>query len=96
MLRLLNTGVPALVLDLTGTRFCGASGVNVIVRTHLRAKALTTPLVLAVPETGSVRRVFEITEVSELVPTASDLAAACELACTRRTAGSLSAAQESS
>ncbi|MQY04692.1 STAS domain-containing protein [Actinomadura macrotermitis] len=69
-LRLLNRGVPALVMDLIGCRFCDSSGVNVILRAHIRAKALGTPLYVRLPATGLVRRICDIAGVTRLVPLA--------------------------
>lgn len=77
LLRLLSAGVPALVLDLTGTAFLDSAGVHTIVRTQDRCAALSVPLAAAVPETGTVRRVFEVTALPRLIATATDLGSAC-------------------
>ncbi|GAB3981651.1 hypothetical protein GCM10029978_083170 [Actinoallomurus acanthiterrae] len=69
VLRLLNSGVPEMVLDLTGTRFLDSAGLHVIVRAHGRSTALSIPLSVAIPEEGTVRRVFDLTAMARLVPT---------------------------
>ncbi|MEV5751450.1 STAS domain-containing protein [Actinoallomurus sp. NPDC052308] len=69
VLRLLNSGVTEMLLDLTGTRFLDSAGVHIIVRAHGRSTALRVPLSAAIPEEGTVRRVFELTGLSRLVPT---------------------------
>ncbi|GAA4615307.1 hypothetical protein GCM10023195_67420 [Actinoallomurus liliacearum] len=69
VLRLLNNGVTEMLLDLTGTRFLDSAGVHIIVRAHGRSTALRVPLSAAIPEEGTVRRVFELTGLSRLVPT---------------------------
>ncbi|WP_433336538.1 STAS domain-containing protein [Spirillospora sp. CA-294931] len=67
-LRLLEEGVDDLVIDLMSCRFCGSSGVNIILRTHLRARELGTSLSLRLPATGLVRRVCSIAGVTRVVP----------------------------
>ncbi|MEV0399284.1 STAS domain-containing protein [Actinoallomurus sp. NPDC050550] len=69
VLRLLNSGVSEMVLDLTGTRFLDSAGLHIIVRAHGRGTALSIPLSVAIPEEGMVRRVFDLTAMARLVPT---------------------------
>jgi anti-sigma B factor antagonist len=69
VLRLLNSGVPEMLLDLTGTRFLDSAGIHIIVRAHGRSTALRVPLSVAIPEEGTVRRIFDLTALSRLVPT---------------------------
>jgi anti-anti-sigma factor len=76
LLRLLNTGAHALILDLTGTRFFSSSGINVIIRAHLRASALGARLAAVVPAGGHVRRIFDLVDLPRLITTAGDLDAA--------------------
>lgn len=69
VLRLLNSGVTEMLLDLTGTRFLDSAGIHIIVRAHGRSTALRIPLSVAIPEQGNVRRVFDLAALSRLVPT---------------------------
>lgn len=76
LLRLLNTGVPALVLDLTATDFIDSAAVHAIIRARVRCQALAVPLAVAIPERGAVRRVFDVMALSRLVVTRYDVPAA--------------------
>lgn len=76
LLRLLNTAIPALVLDLSGTVFCDSCGVNAILRAHIRAQAAGIPLWVVVPEHGPVRNVCDITGVTKIVEVAPSVTAA--------------------
>ncbi|MCO5997364.1 STAS domain-containing protein [Actinoallomurus rhizosphaericola] len=69
VLRLLNSGVTEMLLDLTGTRFLDSAGIHIIVRAHGRSTALRVPLSVAIPEQGNVRRVFDLAGLPRLVPT---------------------------
>ncbi|MFC6880824.1 MULTISPECIES: STAS domain-containing protein [Actinomadura] len=69
-LRLLDQGVHSLELDLTQCRFCDSSGVNVILRSHIRAKALGVHLAVRLPPTGVVARVCQVAGVTRVVPQA--------------------------
>lgn len=69
VLRLLNSGVREMILDLTGTRFLDSAGIHIIVRAHGRSTALSVPLSVAIPEQGAVRRIFDLTALPRLVPT---------------------------
>jgi anti-sigma B factor antagonist len=64
----LKPGVNIVVADLTSTVFCDSSGVHGIMRAHEGAAARDVQLWLAVPQTGSVRRVLELTGVGRLMP----------------------------
>ncbi|TDB88969.1 anti-sigma factor antagonist [Actinomadura sp. KC216] len=66
--RLLDVGVPAMILDLTGCRFCDSTTVDAILRTYLHAGVRNTPLTLRLPPSGIVRRVCAITGVTRIVP----------------------------
>ncbi|MFL6052558.1 MAG: STAS domain-containing protein [Actinoallomurus sp.] len=69
VLRLLNSSVTEMILDLTGTRFLDSAGIHIIVRAHGRSTALSVPLSVAIPEQGAVRRIFDLTALPRLVPT---------------------------
>lgn len=66
--QLLDDGVPALVLDLTGCEYCDPSTMEAILRLHLHATELDTPLSLRLPVSGTVPRVCATTGVSRVVP----------------------------
>jgi anti-anti-sigma factor len=48
-------GVRTVIADMTATRFCDSSGINVLVRAHRQAAANGTELRLAVPSTAVLR-----------------------------------------
>ncbi|MFB9835609.1 STAS domain-containing protein [Actinoallomurus acaciae] len=60
LLNLLDQGVPSLIMDLTATTFCDCAGLRAITRVRRRADILHTPACVALPDTGSVRRVAEL------------------------------------
>jgi anti-sigma B factor antagonist len=60
-------GSPALVVDMTRTRFCDSAGLRVLVDAHKRALAAGGALLLAVPSTA-VLRVLEITGIDQVIP----------------------------
>ncbi|MEU9842362.1 STAS domain-containing protein [Actinomadura sp. NPDC048032] len=66
--RLLDDGVPAMVLDLTGCDYCDPSTMEAILRVHIHASELATPLSLRLPPSGTVPRVCATTGVSRVVP----------------------------
>lgn len=72
LLWLLNTSPRAVVLDLSGTRFCAACGVDAIFRACIRAKALGIRVGLLSPRGGPVSRIIQITGLNRAVPTTSD------------------------
>jgi anti-anti-sigma factor len=76
LLRLLNSGTQALILDMTGTRFFSSSGIKAIIRAHLRATAIGSLIVAVVPPDSHVRRVFDIVDLPRLITTTADLEAA--------------------
>jgi anti-sigma B factor antagonist len=61
------TGSPALVVDMTGTRFCDSAGLRVLVDAHKRAVAEGGAVLLAVPA-AAVLRVLEITGIDQVIP----------------------------
>jgi anti-sigma B factor antagonist len=60
-------GSPALVVDMTGTRFCDSAGLRVLVDAHKRAVAEGGAVLLAVPA-AAVLRVLEITGIDQVIP----------------------------
>ncbi|MGW2312674.1 STAS domain-containing protein [Actinomadura luteofluorescens] len=66
--RLLDDGIPAMVLDLTGCEYCDPSTMEAILRLHIHASEVDTPLSLRLPASGTVPRVCATTGVSRVVP----------------------------
>jgi anti-sigma B factor antagonist len=60
-------GSPALVVDMTRTRFCDSAGLRVLVDAHKRAVAEGGAVLLAVPA-AAVLRVLEITGIDQVIP----------------------------
>jgi anti-sigma B factor antagonist len=60
-------GSPALVVDMTRTRFCDSAGLRVLVDAHKRAVAESGAVLLAVPA-AAVLRVLEITGIDQVIP----------------------------
>jgi anti-sigma B factor antagonist len=60
-------GSPALVVDMTRTRFCDSAGLRVLVDAHKRALAAGGALLLAVP-VEAVLRVLEISGIDQVIP----------------------------
>ena len=69
LLWLLNTSPRGVVLDLSGTRFCAACGVDAIFRASIRAKALGIRIGLLSPPSGPVSRVIQVTGLDRTIPT---------------------------
>ena len=65
-------GCPALVVDMTRTRFCDSAGLRVLVDAHKRVVAEGGALVLAVPA-AAVLRVLEITGIDQVIPSFASL-----------------------
>jgi len=66
-------GRATVVVNLTGTQFCDTAGVHVLVRAHQGAVAKGGELLLVVPGSAAVRRVFELTGIDFLIPSFADL-----------------------
>jgi len=77
LLAVLNRDVTMLVVDMTGTTFCGCAGVSAVARAHQRATA-NRALVRVAIRTPVVRRVFAITGVDRLVSIFGSVGAATE------------------
>ncbi|NKZ07403.1 STAS domain-containing protein [Actinomadura latina] len=76
--RLLDSGTPALILDLTGCAFCDSNGLNVITRSQMRASELGVPMWVVLPPRGLVRRVSDVAGLQRRVAIAPDVATARE------------------
>ena len=67
LLQAAAAGPPALVVDMTRTRFCDSAGLRVLVDAHKQALAAGRALLLAVPA-AAVLRVLEITGIDQAIP----------------------------
>jgi anti-sigma B factor antagonist len=65
-------GSPALVVDMTRTRFCDSAGLRVLVDAHKRSLAEGGALLLAVPA-AAVLRVLALTGIDQVIPTFASL-----------------------
>jgi anti-sigma B factor antagonist len=66
LLAILNGDVTTLVVDMTGTTFCGCAGASAVARAHQHATANRAQVRVASRAPG-VRRVFAITGVDRLI-----------------------------
>src|SRR3954468_21825583 len=73
LLAVLNEGTGPVVIDLTATLFCDSTALKALVRARTRAVAADRRLYAAVPPRGSVRRIFELTAISRLLPVHDDV-----------------------
>ena len=67
LLQAAAAGSPALVVDMTRTRFCDSAGLRVLVDAHKRALAEGRAVLLAVPA-AAVLRVLEIAGIARVIP----------------------------
>jgi anti-sigma B factor antagonist len=67
LLQAAAAGPPALVVDMTRTRFCDSAGLRVLVDAHKQALAAGGALLLAVSAVA-VLRVLEITGIAQVIP----------------------------
>jgi anti-sigma B factor antagonist len=58
----------AIVVDMTGTRFCDSAGLAVLVRAHRRAVADDGELRLVIPAGSAVSRIFAVTGLDRVIP----------------------------
>ncbi len=65
---------PAVVVDMTCTRFCDSSGIHTLLRAHKRALAGGGELRLAVPADGAVLRIMNLTCLDRFIPCFSSVA----------------------
>jgi len=87
LLRASAHGCGTLVVDMSGTQSCDASGIHVLVREHKRAQAGGGELLLVVTATA-VLRVFAITGIDCIIHNFSTLEEALEQAPATRSARS--------
>jgi anti-anti-sigma factor len=71
-------GHGTVVVNLAGTRFCDSSGVRVLARAHERAMAEGGELLMVIPASAFVLRVFALTGLDRLIPNFADLHEALE------------------
>ncbi|MGH9168324.1 MAG: STAS domain-containing protein [Acidimicrobiia bacterium] len=76
--RLLDSGTPALILDLTGCTFADSNALNVITRSQMRATELGVPMWVVLPSRGLVRRVSDVAGLQRRVAIAPDVTTARE------------------
>ncbi|MFB4309854.1 STAS domain-containing protein [Actinomadura sp. GTD37] len=77
-MRLLDSGAPALILDLTDCTFCDSNGLNVVTRSQMRASELGVPMWVVLPQRGIVRRVSDVAGLQRRVAIAPDVTTARE------------------
>ena len=63
---------PALVVDMTGTRFCDSAGLHALIGAHKRAQAEGRQVRLAIPG-AQVRRILALTALDRLIPVYTSL-----------------------
>lgn len=76
LLEAASAGPPMVVVDMTRTVFCDASGLHVLLRAHKRAASKGGELRLVAPGDGAVSRVVRLTCLDHLIPCFSSLAGA--------------------
>lgn len=69
-------GAKPIIADLTATVFCDSSAINALLRANTRAQAVGSRLYAVAPPDGIVRKVFEITAITHLIPTYGDVGSA--------------------
>lgn len=67
LLKLLNAGIPALIVDLANCRSCSFSGMNALLRARIRATAQHIPLRIVVPTDQSVRTLCQIAGLTRAI-----------------------------
>jgi anti-anti-sigma factor len=76
LVALLDDGVSGLIVNLTRTDFCDCAGIRGIVQAGQHAETLHTPVCVALPADGPVRRVAELTGLARELQVATGTAAA--------------------
>lgn len=76
LVALLDRGIPSLIMNMTGTLFCDCSGIRVLMQVGHHARGLSTPVCVALPPDGPVRRVAELTDLGSELQVATGTAAA--------------------
>ena len=80
LLHAASGGQAAVVVNMTGTRFCDSSAVHVLVGAHKRAVAEGGELLLAIPASSFVCRVFALAGINRFIRSFADLNEALEQA----------------
>lgn len=75
-----DRGHGTVVVNMTGTRFCDSSGIGVLVGAHKRAVAKGGQLLLVIPATTFVLRMFAMAGIDQVIPNFADLHEALEKA----------------
>ena len=83
LLAVLNRGVSLLIIDMTGTTFCGCAGAGAVARAYLRARVGGGEVRLAA-RTPIVRRLLALTGVDRIVPVFDTVADALAASSARR------------
>jgi len=68
LLEMAAHGHTTVVVDMTRTRFCDSSGLNVLVRAQKRALEEGGELRLVIPADGAVFRIFTVTSLYRFIP----------------------------
>ena len=76
LLEATGAGHPVVVVDMTRTRFCDATGLHALLAAHKRALAEGGGLRLVIPADGAVSRVIGLTGLDRVIPCSSGLAGA--------------------
>jgi anti-anti-sigma factor len=80
LLHAAGCGHGTVVVDMTGTRFCDSSGINVLVGARKRAVAKGGQLLLVIPASTFVLRAFAFAGLDGLISKFADLSEALEAA----------------
>lgn len=76
LLEAAGPGHPTVVVDMTRTVFCDASGLHTLLAAHKRAVSKGGELRLVVPAGGAVSRVIHLTCLDHVIPCFASLASA--------------------
>ena len=68
-----RSGATAIILDLSGVTFLDSSGIAMLFRLRQRISHSRQELRLVVPPDSPIRRVLELTKVTELIPVQDSL-----------------------
>ena len=80
LLEVLNDGTAPVIIDLTDTLFFDSTALKALVRARTHALAGQGRLSAVIPPSGPVRRIFELTGISRLIPVHDDLDSAIAVA----------------
>ena len=68
LLEATSNGYPAVVVDMTRTRFCDCAGLTTLIRAHQRVLAEGSGLRLVIPADGAVPRIVALTGIDQFIP----------------------------